>query len=173
MIPNIPIPTMNMSSADEVKTRLLNSESGITGSAALSSMGMKAASRTAATPNPATTRVASQSYPSPTHESESKRDDRGRYGGGPEVIYLHPEAPGSLVEHDGQREEREDAERQIDVEDPTPGEVVRDPPPHRGSYYAGEREDAEKYALVLRPASRVGEYVRHRSKDVGEDHARP
>lgn len=74
MIPNIPIPTMNMSSADEVKTRLLNSESGITGSEALCSMGMKAASRTAAITNPTTTRKASQSYPSPTQESASKSD---------------------------------------------------------------------------------------------------
>ena len=74
MFPNIPIPTINISSADDVKTLLLNSESGTTGSVTLSSMGMKAASRMAATTNPTTTRVASQSYPSPTHESESKRD---------------------------------------------------------------------------------------------------
>jgi hypothetical protein len=60
MIPNIPMPTMNISNAAEPKTRLLNRESGIMGSAALSSMGMKAASRMPATTNPTMTRVASQ-----------------------------------------------------------------------------------------------------------------
>ena len=60
MTPNIPMPTMNIRSADEVKTRLLKSESGIMGSAALSSMGMKSGEQTAESTKPATTRVASQ-----------------------------------------------------------------------------------------------------------------
>jgi hypothetical protein len=34
-------------------------------------------------------------------EREQERYDRGRYRGRPEVDYLHPEAPGALVENDG------------------------------------------------------------------------
>jgi hypothetical protein len=61
MIPNIPMPTMNIKSAAELKTRFLNRERGMMGSAALSSTGMKAANRMPEITNPVTTRVAPQS----------------------------------------------------------------------------------------------------------------
>jgi hypothetical protein len=61
MIPNIPIPTKNISSAAEVKLRLLNRDRGMIGSSARSSHGTKTASRRAETTKPATTRVAPQS----------------------------------------------------------------------------------------------------------------
>src|SRR5215213_4553032 len=64
-------------------------------------------------------------------EPKQQRDHRGRNGGGAEVVYLYPEPPGALAEYDGQGEQRKDAERQVDVEDPPPREVVRDPTPHR------------------------------------------
>src|SRR5215212_11927447 len=75
------------------------------------------------------------------------------------------------MEHYGQGEERKDTERQIDVEDPPPGEIVRDPTPHRRTDDAGEREDAEEDALVFRPACGVGEDICNAGEDVGEDHA--
>jgi hypothetical protein len=74
MIPNIPIPTKNISSEAEVNTRLLKSESGMTGSGARSSMGTKTASRMAEITNPATTRPASQASPWPTHGSASNSE---------------------------------------------------------------------------------------------------
>ena len=61
MIPNIPIPTKNISSAAEVKVRLLNRDRGMIGYSARSSPGTKTASRGAETTKPATTRVAPQS----------------------------------------------------------------------------------------------------------------
>src|SRR5215212_5433693 len=139
MIPNIPMPTMNISSAAEPKTLLLNNARGIIGTVALTD----------------------------ARDREQQRDDRGGYGGGSEVVYLHPVPPGALVEHDGQGEEREDAERQIDVEDPPPGEVVRDPTSHRRADYAGKREDAEEDALILRPARGIGKDISDAGEDVG------
>src|ERR671920_1745414 len=106
-------------------------------------------------------------------EREQQRDDRGRDGGGAEEIYLHPQTPGALVEHDRQSEQGEHAEGQIDVEHPPPGEVVGDPTSHRRPYYAGQREDAEEDALVLRPPRRVGKDICDAGEYVGEDHARP
>jgi hypothetical protein len=74
MIPNIPMPTQNISSEAEVNTLLLNSESGMTGSAARNSIGTNAPSRTPEMMNPATTPRASQAYPSPTQERERSKE---------------------------------------------------------------------------------------------------
>src|SRR5215213_7281276 len=106
-------------------------------------------------------------------EREQERDDRSRYGGGAEVVDLHPDPPNALMKHHGQREQREDAEGQVDVEDPTPAYVVRDPTAHHRPDDAGEREDAEEDALVLRTTCRIGEDVGDAGEYVGEDHAGP
>jgi hypothetical protein len=73
MMPNIPIPTRNIRRAADVNTRFLKRENGMIGSAARSSMGMKTPSSTAETTKPTITRVASQSYPSPTQERARSR----------------------------------------------------------------------------------------------------
>jgi hypothetical protein len=65
------MPTQNISSDAETKTWLLNSESGMMGSGARSSIGTNAPSRIPETMKAATTRRASQAYPSPTQESAS------------------------------------------------------------------------------------------------------
>ncbi len=60
MIPNIPIPTRNISADPVANTLPLKSDSGSTGSGARSSSGTKTASNTAETTKPHKTRVASQ-----------------------------------------------------------------------------------------------------------------
>src|SRR5918997_7001858 len=72
MIPNIPIPTRNMSMDEVVKTRLLNNESGMMGSGARLSTGTKRTRSAPAPTKPATTRVAFHASPSPTQERASR-----------------------------------------------------------------------------------------------------
>ena len=112
---------MNPTAEVAVKVRFLKSQSGMMGSEALVSMKQKMTSETRATQSGADDhgRTPGIFGAGPGGEQDDARDaDREEGGSGPVDLVRYP--LDREVEDGGHDEQGDDAERQVDVEDPAP-----------------------------------------------------
>ena len=144
IVPNIAIPTSATEATPAATVRWRKRSKGRMGSFTCRSTSVNSASRTAAPTNAPMTCTEPHAYWRPAQTSASRRD--GRPGGEQDeaavVDRVHPLLR-PLRHRDRDDEEGEDADRQVDVEDPAPARVVDD---EAAESRAGDRRGGERRA---------------------------
>ena len=166
--PNSAKPTIKPTAQEIAKTRLANRLSGRIGSAATYSATMNPAS---AARDPAARAQRGRRGPGDRVAAEAGEEDQcgqrhgeergaGDVDARPPPCARRPERPADDDQHD-------EPERQIDIEDPAPAQMLDEEPADQRAEHGREAEDAAKDALELATLARRYEIAddRHRGHD--------
>ncbi len=155
MAPNMAKPMMNPMALATEKIRLRNSRSGRIGSAARPSHHTNSADST----TPATSRPEISAVPQPTSltadQAEQQAGHAADHERGAEVVdaVLAPDVLEPVQRAVGD-DQRDDAQRDVDEEDPVPGQVVDEEPAEQRTGDRGDGEHRAEVALVATPLPR-------------------
>ena len=146
-----------------VNVRFRKSSSGRIGSAALRSTNANATSERTPTHHQ---RDDLGRVPRPRRAAEAREEhdarEAGRQQRRAEVVDLVTDVHGGAVERDRDHAERERTQRQVDVEDPAPREVVDEEAAEERPDHRRDAEDCAEEPLVLAPLARRHDVAEHR-----------
>jgi hypothetical protein len=163
--PNSAKPTIKPTAQEIAKTRLANRRSGRIGSSATCSTAMNPASAASvpAARLSAAGEVQAIVFPPRLARRISAVSVAAR-SAAPAMSMLGRRQCARRAKRPADDDERDEAERQIDVEDPAPAQLLDEKPADQRAHHGREAEDAAKDALELATLARGEEIADHRHR---------